>query len=31
LRELEAHGLRAALLDAVVAATQRSRELGSSS
>lgn len=28
LRELEAHGLRAAMLDAVVAATQRSRELG---
>jgi len=30
LRELEAHGLRAALLDAVHAATQRSRELGAS-
>jgi len=28
LRELEAHGLRAALLDAVSAATARSRELG---
>jgi pyrroline-5-carboxylate reductase len=28
LRELEAHGLRAALLDAVSAATRRSRELG---
>ena len=28
LRELEAHGLRAAILDAVNAATQRSRELG---
>jgi len=28
LRELEAHGLRAALLDAVSAATVRSRELG---
>jgi pyrroline-5-carboxylate reductase len=30
LRELESHGVRAALLDAVAAATQRSRELGSS-
>jgi pyrroline-5-carboxylate reductase len=29
LRELEAHGVRAALLDAVTAATRRSRELGS--
>ncbi len=29
LRELEAHGLRAAILDAVSAATRRSRELGS--
>jgi pyrroline-5-carboxylate reductase len=29
LRELERHGLRAAFLDAVTAATQRSRELGS--
>jgi pyrroline-5-carboxylate reductase len=28
LRELEVHGLRAAVLDAVSAATQRSRELG---
>jgi pyrroline-5-carboxylate reductase len=28
LRELESHGLRAAILDAVVAATRRSRELG---
>jgi pyrroline-5-carboxylate reductase len=28
LRELEAHGVRAAMLDAVNAATQRSRELG---
>ena len=28
LRELEAHGVRAAILDAVVAATRRSRELG---
>jgi pyrroline-5-carboxylate reductase len=28
LRELERHGVRAALLDAVVAATERSRELG---
>jgi pyrroline-5-carboxylate reductase len=28
LRELEAHGLRAAILDAVSAAAQRSRELG---
>jgi len=28
LRELEAHGLRAAILDAVTAATRRSRELG---
>ena len=28
LRELEAHGLRAAILDAVGAATRRSRELG---
>jgi pyrroline-5-carboxylate reductase len=28
LRELEAHGLRAAILDAVTAATARSRELG---
>jgi pyrroline-5-carboxylate reductase len=28
LRELEAHGLRAAILDAVTAATERSRELG---
>jgi pyrroline-5-carboxylate reductase len=28
LRELEVHGLRAALLDAVSAATKRSRELG---
>ena len=28
LRELEAHGLRAAILDAVAAATRRSRELG---
>ena len=28
LRELEAHGLRAAILDAVSAATRRSRELG---
>jgi pyrroline-5-carboxylate reductase len=28
LRELEAHGLRAAILDAVSAATHRSRELG---
>jgi pyrroline-5-carboxylate reductase len=30
LRELEAHGVRAAFLDAVVAATERSRELGRS-
>ena len=30
LRELEAHGLRAAILDAVTAATNRSRELGAS-
>jgi pyrroline-5-carboxylate reductase len=30
LRELEAHGLRAAILDAVSAATTRSRELGAS-
>jgi len=30
LRELEAHGLRAAILDAVTAATRRSRELGAS-
>jgi pyrroline-5-carboxylate reductase len=30
LRELETHGLRAAVLDAVSAATQRSRELGAS-
>jgi pyrroline-5-carboxylate reductase len=29
LRELEAHGVRAAFLDAVAAATRRSRELGS--
>jgi pyrroline-5-carboxylate reductase len=29
LRELESHGLRAAILDAVSAATKRSRELGS--
>jgi pyrroline-5-carboxylate reductase len=28
LRELEAHGVRAAILDAVAAATRRSRELG---
>jgi pyrroline-5-carboxylate reductase len=28
LRELEAHGLRSAILDAVTAATRRSRELG---
>jgi pyrroline-5-carboxylate reductase len=28
LRELEAHGVRAAILDAVAAATKRSRELG---
>jgi pyrroline-5-carboxylate reductase len=28
LRELEAHGVRAAILDAVIAATRRSRELG---
>jgi pyrroline-5-carboxylate reductase len=28
LRELEAHGMRAAILDAVAAATRRSRELG---
>ncbi len=28
LRELEAHGVRAAILDAVMAATRRSRELG---
>jgi pyrroline-5-carboxylate reductase len=28
LRELEAKGVRAAILDAVAAATQRSRELG---
>ena len=28
LRELEAHGLRGAILDAVAAATRRSRELG---
>ncbi len=31
LRVLEAHGLRAAVLDAVVAATERSRDLGSPS
>jgi pyrroline-5-carboxylate reductase len=30
LRELEAAGLRSAILDAVIAATERSRELGSS-
>jgi pyrroline-5-carboxylate reductase len=30
LRELETHGVRAAILDAVTAATRRSRELGSS-
>jgi pyrroline-5-carboxylate reductase len=30
LRELEKHGVRAAILDAVAAATRRSRELGSS-
>jgi pyrroline-5-carboxylate reductase len=29
LRELEAHGVRAAILDAVTAATKRSKELGS--
>jgi pyrroline-5-carboxylate reductase len=28
LRELEAHGIRAAMLDAVIAATKRSRDLG---
>ena len=28
LRELERHGVRAAFLDAVMAATERSRELG---
>jgi pyrroline-5-carboxylate reductase len=28
LRELEAHGVRSAILDAVSAATQRSRDLG---
>jgi len=28
LRELERHGVRAAFLDAVMAATERSRDLG---